>query len=78
MLSSPPLRLDDDCMGILVEVRLCRFIDILPPEPIFIRFVGDSREPWSPVGIELVVAALGRVADGVILASADAFLRDAL
>lgn len=76
MPSSPGLRPDDVCIDTLVEVRLWRFMDTLAaPAPI--RALGDIREPCRPIGIELVVAARGRLADEEILGSPAPPLRDA-
>ena len=75
MPSSPGLRPDDACIDALVEVRLWRFMDTFAaPAPM--RALGDIREPCRPIGIELVVAARGRLADEVILGSPAPPLRD--
>ena len=77
MPSSPGLRPDDACIDTLVEVRLWRFMDTLLAAPAPTRVLGDSREPCRPIGIELVVAARGRLADEEILGSPAPPLRDA-
>lgn len=73
--SSPGLR-PDVCIDTLAEVRLWRFMDTLFAAPAPIRALGDIRDPCRPIGIELVVAARGRLADEDILGSPPPPLRD--